>query len=379
MANTLTQVIPQIMAQGLLALREQSIMARLVNRDYESDAKEKGDTVDVPIPSAITARNVAAGPVPVTIPNVSPTKVQIQLNQWKEAPFYLTDKDMEEAMDGVIPMQASEAIKALANAMDSHILAQYTGIYSAAGTAGTTPFATNNAVFRTARKLMHKTLAPARDRRCVLDPDAEENAIGLSEFLKADERGDQGGIIEGNIGRKLGADWFMDQNMPTHAVGTLSPTTSVLTVAAYAIGVTTLSLDRATLTGTLVTGDIFTLAGDTQQYVITATATAATNAIAVAIDPPLKVAVASNVAATFVAAHVVNLVFHRDAFAFVSRPLAMSQIQGIGSLFSAATDPLSGLSLRLEVSRQHKQTAWSYDVLYGAKLVRAELAARLMG
>ena len=32
-----------------------------------------------------------------------------------EAPFYLTDKDLMEANRGVIPMQASEAVKAIAN------------------------------------------------------------------------------------------------------------------------------------------------------------------------------------------------------------------------------------------------------------------------
>ena len=75
--------------------------------------------------------------------------------------------------------------------------------------------------------------------------------------------------------------------------------------------------------------------------------------------------------------HVDNLVFHRDAFALATRPLSVPTTGG--SIISSATDPISGLSMRLEVSRQHKQTTWAFDMLYGAKLVRAELGCRLLG
>jgi hypothetical protein len=42
-------------------------------------------------------------------------------------------------------------------------------------------------------------------------------------------------------------------------------------------------------------------------------------------------------------------------------------------------DPLTGLPLRLEIRRQHKQTVWEFDVLYGVKLIRAALASRIAG
>jgi hypothetical protein len=72
-----------------------------------------------------------------------------------------------------------------------------------------------------------------------------------------------------------------------------------------------------------------------------------------------------------------NLAFHRDAFAWASRP--MQDVLGMGNQFSAVVDPVSGIALRLEVSRQWKQTTFSYDILGGAQLVRPDLAVSILG
>src|SRR4051794_18189673 len=123
MANDLSVVLPKLLAQGLKSLRQQAIMARVVNRGYEEQAGEKGSTVTIPVPSAIAAQDVTPANTPPSTSDVAPTQVQIVMSKWKEAPFYLTDKDMIEAMNGTIPMQAGEAIKAIANQVDNDILA----------------------------------------------------------------------------------------------------------------------------------------------------------------------------------------------------------------------------------------------------------------
>ena len=58
MGNSLTNVIPQIMAQGLKVLRENAILPRLVNRSYEAKVAEFGDTIDIPFVGASTAVTV---------------------------------------------------------------------------------------------------------------------------------------------------------------------------------------------------------------------------------------------------------------------------------------------------------------------------------
>ena len=344
-------------------------------------AAQRGNVINVPIPSALSASDVTPGVSHGTNTDFSPTSALVTLDFWKEAKFQLSDSDMKSVMDGTIPMQASEAVKALGNAIDDYILAKHTGFYGIAGTPGTTPFATTINVAGDARKLLNKQLAPMTDRRGVLDPDAESNFLLTSNILQVDQRGDAGGIVNGTIGRKLGIDWYMDQNIPTYTPGTGWASGFIASTVAGAVGDSTLNIINATASGTIKIGDVFTLTADSdsQQYVITANATAsATVAVAVSFYPPLKTAVATG--ATLVAvsvAYAANLVFHRDALAWASRPL--QDISGQGNTIQSAVDPVTGVALRLELSRQYKQTTFSFDVLGGANVIRPELGVKVAG
>ena len=309
--NDLSKVVDKLRAQGLLALRGTCVMPRLVNSDYSNLAAQQGASIDVPIPSAIKAQAVTPGATSQDTGDISPVSATIKLDRWMEAPFYLTDKDLMEANRGVIPMQASEAVKAIANDVNATLLGLGRKFYGMVGTPGTTPFST--VVDATnARKVLNRQLAPVNDRRIVLDPDAEAAALGLSGFADVSKSGDARPIIDGTIGRKYGFDWAMDQQVPSFEA-------SVMTEGA-------LTVNGANEAG----------------------------------------------------AQVVSLAFHRDAIAFATRPL-MDSANGLGNLTQSAVDPVSGLSLRLEVSREHKRTRFSYDILYGADVVRRELGCRIAG
>ena len=204
MANSLTNVIPQLLAQGLMALRQQSIMPRLVNRSYDSLAAQSGSTIDIPIPSAITANAVTPGTTSQAVSDLSPTKATITLDQWYEAAFNLTDEELKNVEENsLMPMQASEAIKSLANNVDAFIMnlasSSTNGISQNGGTAGTTPFATNLDAYLEARKELNNSAAPMDDRYCVINADAEAEALSLEAFQNAAWRGDTDGIIRGQI------------------------------------------------------------------------------------------------------------------------------------------------------------------------------------
>ena len=217
-------------------------------------------------------------------------------------------------------------LEAIANDVNATLLGLGRKFYGMVGTPGTTPFST--VVDATnARKVLNRQLAPVNDRRIVLNPDAEAAALGLSGF---------------------------------------------------ADGAQVVSLAKATNAAGLKEGDILTIAGDAQTYVVTEAVSLAVGNTAVKIYPGLARPTTGSEAVTVSGSHVMNLAFHRDAIAFATRPL-MDSANGLGNLIQSAVDPVSGLSLRLEVSREHKRTRFSYDILYGADVVRRELGCRIAG
>lgn len=396
MGNTLTNILPKILARGLIVLRKKCIMPRLVNSDFSAEAAKKGTTIDVPVPVAVATENVVPGTTGIAVGDATPGLVQVPLNHWKQnTPIHLTDKELAEvnANEHFLPMQLEEAVKALAGDINTDILSQYTGqyrgVYGWVGTAGTTPFGDNVGVSSAtgARKILNKQLCPPNDRRGVLDYDAEAAALDLSSFSDAEKVMSAIVKMEGEIGRKFGVDWAADDDVPYHTAGTAVGDTITIKDAA-SIGDVSINLTGDTQAATILRGDIISIAGHDQTYCVIGDASYAFGAdpytlASLGICPALKANLSGGEAVTIKASHRVNLVFHRDAFAFATRALedanALSRIIGGSSQILSMQDPQTGLVLRLEVSRQHKQTVWEYDILWGAELVRPELACRLAG
>lgn len=378
MANSINPLIPKILARGLLALRQEARMPRLVNRGYETSPGVKGSTVTIGVPAAVAVNDVTPANTPPSTADTTIGEVTIACDQWKEGAFHLSDKDMTQidAQENFLPMQASEAIKAIANTLDNALWALYKDIYGFAGTPGTTPFATDTSAYAAARKVLNNQLAPMDPRYMVINTDAEEKALGLRAFQDASFSGSIDGIVNGQINNKLGARWMMSQNAPTHTAGTGASATT--DAAGYAVGVKTVTLASAG-TGTVVAGDIMTFAGHTQTYTVTSGDADVSNGGTISFEPGLAVALpTSAVAITLKASHAVNMLFHPMAFALVTRPFQNIDPLNLGT-FLSAVDPISGIALRLEVTREYKRTRWAYDILYGVKTVRRELAARLAG
>lgn len=383
MANTFTDIIDKIFARGLMALRQNSVMPRLVNSDWGTEVAQEGDTIDVPIPSAVTVDDVTPGPVPPAGGDSAPTKVQISLNRWRKSDMHVTDKEAREIAMGARETQLSEHLKALANDVDLYILGLYAGtgisvpgVYGFAGVAGTTPFASDLTEAIEADRLLNEQLAPIEPRRMVLSPSAKANALGNRAIQDATfRRGGEDTLRTGVIGDVLGFAWAMDQNIRTHTAGTGSGYL-VNNGAGYAVGTTTIVVDTGS--NTIVVGDIISFAGHAQTYVVTA-ATGGPPHTGLSFYPGLVAAVADNEAITKRATHVVNLAFHRDAFALATRPLAPADGFSGGHEIRTAVDPVSGLSLQLEVSREYARTKYMWSLLYGARLVRPQLACRVAG
>ncbi len=402
MANTQTVLLRKILARGLMALRERVIMPRLVNSDFSSDAVQKGNEITIPLPAAVADQAVTPSNTSLAPTDVTPTSAVIALDQWRQSvPLGITDKEKTEVAtkDDFLPMQLSEAIKGLANTLNQYIWGKYTtttsGIYGFISNpsvgydtilepfgTGTTDTSGTSAATN-AKRVLNQQLCPRNDRRGVLSFNAEAAMLDLGAISDAEKIGSSDVKITGEVGRKFGIDWFADDHIPDHTVGTsyvASP--SVVTIgAAASVDATSVDIrDSDDNGGTLVAGDILTFAGDSQTYCVTGSSapyTLTATETLVTIVPALKVALLTSAeVVTIKNSHAVNLVFHRDAFGFAMRVL---ELDITGRTIATQTDPVTGLTLRLEVIPQHKQTTWSFDILYGAQLVRPELAMRIAG
>lgn len=386
-ANTDTYLIRTILARALPILRETCIMPRLCKTDFGPQASAKGDTINIPVAPTRTAAAVTPAETPKAPAATTFTRKQISLSNWYQTDFHLSDQDRDQfnVNEHFIPDMTKQAIRSLANKVNETILDSYEGlVYNWVGTGGTTPFGTpgvGDAI--DCARLLNEANAPKEERYAALNWDAWAAAMKLDEFHQAHIRGSSNTIDNGDVGRAFGIEWYGENDIQTHTKGTLTEGTgstmkAAVNDAAYTVGESTVDIDNgayASLAGTLTKGDIFTVAGDTQTYVVTAAATAAANAIAgVAFSPASKVAWADDAVITFKGTYDANLVWNRNAFGLASRPLDSDN-----PLSEYIMDPVTGLVLRLTKDYQYMQTTWYFDILWGITCIQPEAAVILAG
>lgn len=380
MAGTLvtSNILQTAVAMGMKTLRENCVLSRLVNRDYEEEIRGQkvGNVVKVAVPASITTRQVTSNVVFPAVTAVTPTSVSVTVDQWDEAPFAMEDKALVQVLGGIIPMQLAEGAKALANKIDTFLWARITssaGVYGYTGVAGTTPFGVGLDEFYAARKIAEEQLMPPDDRTMIVDPAAEANVLNLRVMQDGSIRGDGGDSFrKGLMGHVGGVDWVQSQNVPQHSSSN-SPTGWLINDAGVGVGDETLIIQTGS--GDPAAGDIFVIAGHDQTYMVESY-----TSLTITMRPNIQFAYANSAVLTFKGDYRVNLLYHRDCVAFAMAPLQeAAQTAQRAALTATAIDENSGLALRLEVNDLYKMTQWSFDALYGATVVRPELAVILGG
>ena len=386
--NNLSSVTPTLYAQGLEALRSMCIMPSLVLNDFGEEVREKGEAIQIPMPSAMTTTQIVPAAFAPDPPGIAPTTAIIPLDNWEEASFVLTEKEYGQIVRGIVPIQLSSAVQTLAASVNASIFANYVNVGNAVGTAGTTPFKTGIAQATDAGVYLDNNYALQRDRVIVLDPTGYGQAEQLPNFAYYMYSGDKNTVNSGIIRDKFGFDWHKDQQVPYQIAGTLTGAVSASTAQAAGNA----SITVATGTGSTFApnvGDIITFAGDSQTYTVQAGGVAATplgvsSTGTVNIYPAKIVALQGGEAVTIMPSHRVNLAFQRQAFGFASRPVKSGfGLRGEGRGMVVAEmmvpDPVSGLVMHMEIREEYRRTRVAYSMLWGTGPVRPNVACRIMG
>ena len=374
MANTITSVVDSIFAKAQLALRNATVMPRLVHTDWANEVKQKGNTIDVPLPVSFTVDDVTPSSTPISPADHTRSTVQITLSYWRKTTLHFTDKEAAEIAEGATSEDLNSAMIALAEDVNSTVLTDcYKGVYGNDGTAATTPFSTDLAELISGKRvLFDQKCPPGGQRSLVIDGAAEEKLLNLRAIQ--DFKGPET-LRTGNVGEVLGFGVYPDQQVKTHTLGAAG--TVLVDQADIAVGDTSVHFDGFTTKASV--GDVFTVDGDDQTYtVVTCSDLTGTDAD-LTISPAVKVAWDDDAAVTFKATHVANLAFDKRAFALASRPLAPASGFTGGNEIRSMMDPVTGLGLSLELSRQHMQNVWLFSILFGTKCIRPEFACRIAG
>ena len=354
-------------------LRANSIMPRLVNRDFDTLAAQPGSSIDVPIPPTITTAAVTAANTPPSTADMTLSTVNVPLSSWNEAPFYMTDKDMLEVQQDKLPGVVEAALASIVSTIDADILTAADVGCGLADDQGAGIFAAIADVIEPGTLLNRNKVARA-GRSCVFDSTAEAALLAMTQFTSADYQ-TSFPMETGMVGPepKLGMQWWMDQNVQTHTCGTGSG--YLINLAdGYAVGDKVLAVDTGS--GTILAGDVVTIGA--YNYGVASTVGGGT-VTSITLNQGLLAAAANNATVTLIDAsstHTANIAMARDAIVFCSRPFQSSN-SAIAS--QTISDPVSGLSLRLEVTREHKRDRWSIDCLYGTKVVRPEGVIKIIG
>jgi hypothetical protein len=383
MANTLGVYNPIFYAQEALIQLEKALgMAGRVHLGFDEERKafRKGEVINIRRPSVLTVSNA-----PATAEDLDTDTVALTLNQWRETKFKLTDKELAFTGERIINDHIRPAAYALADDIDQKLAALYADVPWYQDLTGTPTVADVTLV----RQLLFDNSVPLDDPAMLhymINGELEAGFLGLSAFAQHQGAGLEGvdTQLRGTLGQRFGVEIFANQNTPSHTKGTCDDTALKVGAAGASEGDTTIDLLAvdAGVTGTLVAGDVLTIAGDTQQYAVTATNTAAANAFtAVAITPALSQDHAADVAVTAVLDnHVANLMFHRNAFALATAPLSEMGNE-LGAKIAMVQDPVTGLALRSRIYYvgNSSEVHVAIDVLYGVKTLDPNLAARGRG
>lgn len=374
MGNTF--LTPSIIAkEAMMQLKNNIVMANLVHRDYSNEfVSGVGNTVTIRKPATFEAKEFdrTAG---IQIQDATEGSETVVLDKLLDVSFEVTAEQLTLDIQDFSEQLLTPAMQSFANKIDQYLLGLYKDIPDYYGTAGTVPSAVGD--ITNTRMVLNTNKAPFESRNLVLDPVSENSFLQIPGFYEADKVGDSGTALrEASLGRKFGFDIFTDQNIASHTKGTLAADEGTLKVKGSVIaGVTQFVIDGTNLTGNLVVGDLLVISEN--KYVVTEGTTAAAGEIAVKVFPATT-DIADDADVIIIGSHTANLAFHKNAFALVTRPLALPK--GLSSEQKAIIN-YDGFGLRViyDYNSQYKKDVISIDMLSGVKTLNPRLACRLLG
>jgi hypothetical protein len=392
MANTL--LTPTAVTREALRILHQKLnFIGNIDRQYDSsfavEGAKIGNSLKVRLPNEYTVRTGAA----INVQDTTENSETITMATQKGVDVEFSSADLTTDLDDFGQRILEPMMSVLAANIESDALSMFKDVYNQVNNVG------SSATFATVlngRKKLVDNLAGSTNLKCNLDTQTNVDMVDVLKGLFQDSASISKQYKEGMLGRTAGFEFFENTMMPRHTTGSDDGTGDYLTDDVTAQTGSTITVDTGT--GTLLEGDIITIAGvnrvhpetkaDTgqlQQFVITADAAA--SATSLSISPAIVATgatqnvtngAANNSAITKIggasATHDVSLAYAKDAFAFVTADLRLPR-----GVDFAAREVMDNISMRIvsDYDITNDTFPTRIDVLYGYKTLRPQLACRL--
>ena len=401
MANTLLTP-DDITREALRVLHQKLNFVPNIVHEYDdsfaNDGAKIGNTLRVRQPiqySTGSGATMATG----TGADSTENSVTLTVNSQKHVPMRFTSNELTMKIDDFSRRHIKPGMAVLAAKIESDVFNVVDEVYNnvQAGTAVSWA-----EVMQTRKKLVDN-LAPVNDRCACLDTQANVDLIDALKGLFNDPKAIAKQYREGMMGRASGMDFFENTLLPNHTSGAEGGGSAYLCNATAAqVGAATnplsMSLIVDTGTKTVKEGDTFTIAsvnrvhpetkldtGEAQQFTVLADFTGAgTISISPAIiaTGPYKnctAGAADDAGLTFTGAastaYKQSLMFQKGFACFATADLIMPQ-----GIDFASRQVYDGISMRIvrdyDIVKDRFLTR--LDVLYGYKVLRPQLACKLM-
>ena len=382
--NTLTNLIPALYASLDVVSRELCGMIPAVTVDARASAAALNQSVYVPI--APDSNSLIDNTPAMSIPSEADQTIgstAISITKSKSVPFSWSGEEELGLNSGagaasIQNNQITQAMRTLVNSVETDLCALQSTFSRAAGTAGTTAFATNTAALTAARKILVDNGAPMSDASLILDTTAGaalRTLLNVNSARVTDAPVSEQGVIQ----RISDLSIRESAQVVTSTAGTGA--TVKTNTAGYAVGETVITLKSTGGTGTVVAGDVVTFFGDTNQYVVVSGDADISDGGTITLAAPglRKAIAASETAITIVAAAARNLAFSRNAIVLATR-LPTRPAQGDLAIdVMTITDPRSGLSFEVSVYAGFRKVVYHISLAWGVKNIKPEHTALMLG
>ncbi|WP_157733186.1 P22 phage major capsid protein family protein [Bosea sp. AS-1] len=376
MANTLTALAPTLFSAAKQVAAEPFGVISALDARFDDKRVAKGDTVLVPVAPTRAASDFVPGNVAAAGTDATASSIGVQITKSRKVSWNLTGEQQRSLENATIDNDwvsqlVKQGMRTLRNECEiDAATALKVGASRAFGTAGTTPFASDLSPLTNARKILQDNGAPLADLQFVGDTSAGLNLRNLSVIQQAYAAGSDEERRSGLFQRQFGFVLTESAGIGVHTKGTGASYTT--DTAGYAVGSTVINV--ITGSGTILAGDVISIAGDTNKYVVTG----ALSGGAITIGAPgLRVAIpASATNVTVGNNYTANLAFERTACVGIMRPPLIPENPTISQM--AISDPMGMTYLMLDIA-QYGQRSWELHLAWGFKTVNGEFSALVLG